>query len=647
MGGNALAARTPAENFIAFQPVGAAAAPPPSAPAAARFPQPKGASEVKIKLEIETAGTFTCPHLPHLYDAIKELPGARFTHQMDAAREEKRKRKDSYWSIPLAQYQALLQRIPPAEAPAPANLIPEGVLQLFTSASEIARRRSTTGFDLGCIEEAIRTQLFPFQREGIQMALARGGRVILADDMGLGKSIQALGVASYYRREWPLLIISPASMVSSWHEQVQRWLPSVARDQIAVMYDGKTALDRLVNIGSFDLLARHGEAVAARGFRVVIVDESHALKNSDSKRSKALIPVIAQASRALLLSGTPALSRPVELFSQIKAVSPKLFPNYFDFGRRYCAGHKTPWGWDMKGASNTAELQLVLENTIMIRRVKSEVLTQLPPKIRQQVFLKISPKDLKVFAGAGSPQLASLDDLGGLEARNELMDLWRKTGEAKAPAMLEYIEDLLEADHKVLVFAHHKSILDHFEDAFLRARRKHIRIDGTTAPALRQDICTRFQADPLTRVALLSVTAANTGLTLTAATTVVFAELYWNPGQMVQAEDRAHRIGQCDSVSVHYLLARGTTDDTLWPLLLKKLSTLEAVGLGKNDFKGMHNREHDSGQLTLDRCWKRPRLDLVPADGSNGDGDDSGHGHGNGHGNGNENGNGNDVIVLD
>jgi hypothetical protein len=113
-------------------------------------------------------------------------------------------------------------------------------------------------------------------------------------------------------------------------------------------------------------------------------------------------------------------------------------------------------------------------------------------------------------------------------------------------------------------------------------------------------------------VALLSVTAANTGLTLTAATTVIFSELYWNPGQLVQAEDRAHRIGQCDSVNVHYLLAKGTTDDTLWPLILKKLNTLESVGLGTNDFKGIANREHDSAQLTLERAWKRPKLEFEP-----------------------------------
>jgi len=522
---------------------------------------------VRMKFELESSDYFACPHAPHLYDLIKEIPGAIFRHQEQslAPVNYKRLRKESYWSIPLSQYSNLIQIIPQVDKPVTSDQIPDAVLKLFANPGEISRRKNTNGFDLGIIEETIRTSLFPFQRDGVQMALARNGRVILADDMGLGKSIQSLAIASYYRKEWPLLIISPASMVSSWHEQVRRWFPPILPDQISVLYDGKGQLNGIVNIGSFDLLAKLGDMVKSKQYKVVIVDESHALRNPDSKRSKALLPIIAKANRAILLSGTPALSRPIELFSQIKAVNPKLFPNYFEFGKRYCNGHQTPFGWDMKGASNLNELQVILESTIMIRRVKADVLTQLPPKIRQQVFLKINPKDLKYFASLNDKgSMMKINDLSVMEGRRELIDLWRKTGEAKLSAMQEYISDILEAGHKILVFAHHKNVMDAFEDAFMKEKRKYIRIDGATTTSLRQDICNKFQNDPTVRVALLSITAANTGLTLTAATTVVFAELYWNPGQMVQAEDRAHRIGQCDSVNVHYLLAKGTTDDSLW-----------------------------------------------------------------------------------
>lgn len=302
------------------------------------------------------------------------------------------------------------------------------------------------------------------------------------------------------------------------------------------------------------------------------------------------------AERVVLLSGTPALSRPVELFPQISAVAPWLFgqgssttkpsnasssssqssSSFFEFGLRYCAGRQGSFGWDWRGASHLTELQLVLERTILLRRVKEQVLKQLPRKIRQQVFLKIPAATLKALERhrlaideqqqqSSQPPRPPIDE-DILNPRAELMDLWRRTAEAKLPAMLEYLSDLLESVPKLLLFAHHRSILDAFESWLGKERADLglIRIDGQTAPCDRQGLCTRFQTDPSVRVALLSITAASTGLTLTAAATVVFAELFWNPGVLVQAEDRAHRIGQNDSVVVHYLLAKGTSDDTVW-----------------------------------------------------------------------------------
>lgn len=193
--------------------------------------------------------------------------------------------------------------------------------------------------------------------------------------------------------------------------------------------------------------------------------------------------------------------------------------------------------------------------------------------------------------------------LEGLQRKAEYMALWRRTAEIKLPAIIEYVDDLLEAGHKMLIFAHHQSILDALEGHLIHQGTRSIRIDGRTPPASRQDLCSAFQGESSLRVALLSVTAASTGLTLTAATTVIFAELFWNPGVLVQAEDRAHRIGQSDSVNVHYLLAKGTTDDSIWPLILRKLTLLESVGLGKNDFATISKQEHDPTQMRIDRFF--------------------------------------------
>lgn len=406
-------------------------------------------------------------------------------------------------------------------------------------------------------------------------------------------------------------------------QQIKRWVPSIPPDQIRVVYDGKGRLDGKANVLSYDLAVKL--LPNTRKFGVVIADECHALKNSESKRSKVLVPIIRSCSRVILLSGTPALSRPSELYPQIQAVSPTLFPKFFDFGKRYCNGQQGYFGWDFKGASNLKELQLVLERTVMIRRTKDSVLSQLPRKLRHQVslpspqkllhlqiFLKLNQKQLDTFKKLTDLRLApqKIDDesLEEFQKKSEYMALWKRTAEIKLPAMIEYMDDLLDAGHKMLLFGHHQSILDAFEAHLLAKAYRFIRIDGKTLTSQRQELCNAFQSDASLRVALLSITAASTGITLTAATTVIFAELFWNPGVLLQAEDRAHRIGQCDSVNVHYLLAKGTTDDTIWPLILRKLSLLESFGLGKNDFHSINKRDHDPQQTNLDPFLKRRKL---------------------------------------
>lgn len=518
-----------------------------------------------VVLQLDSPHSFTCTAAYDMVSQFRSTPGAHYN------------KTENVWQIPLSEYAAFVPKIPPERRP--ATFIPKSVLALFEPAMVERRLQGAREpFDLQSLDAPLREALFPFQAEGIQTGLQRHGRVMLADDMGLGKSIQALGMALYYRHEWPLLIVTPASMVATWAEQVMRWVPSLSADAIDVIYDGKGVLKGRVSIISYDMAVRLIEDIRKRHFRVIIADESHAIRNRDIKRCRSLLPVFKASDRLFLLSGTPALSRPIELFSQIEAIAPKTFPKFTEYGMRYCNGHRTHFGWDWRGASCTRELQLVLEQTIMIRRIKEQVLSQLPPKTRQQVFLKIPASELAAFSREqsrvhlpGGKQQSSLqsvdaDALALLQgkSREDFMHLWRRTAQIKLPAIQEYVSDLLDSGHKMLVFAHHQFVLDALQDHLHAGKCAHIRIDGQTAASTRQSLCDQFQGDPRLRVALLSITAASTGLTLTAATTVLFAELFFNPGILTQAEDRAHRIGQTDNVNVHYLLARGTTDDHIW-----------------------------------------------------------------------------------
>lgn len=381
------------------------------------------------------------------------------------------------YTAPLERYNFILEKLAGEDRP-------QSVLAAF-EAGTIAQRRAAQSIDYrieAIIGKDLFDSLFPYQREGVKMAIARRGKLIIADEMGLGKSIQAIATALYFRREWPLLILAPASMVASWHQQILRWIPEevLPPASVQVIYDGKvSSISGTVTILSYDLAVKLSDLIKSRNFRVIIADECHALRNIETKRSKTLVPIISAAERALLLSGTPALSRPIELFPQIQIVNPKLFPKRHDYALRYCEAHKNYFGgWDMRGSANLTELQVVLENCVMIRRMKDQVLTELPPKIRRQVFLKLptSSKSFKMFQLQTAEYLNSIDlndpeSLAALESmmqkKAEFMALWKRTAEIKLEAMIEYVEDLLDANHKMLIFAHHTAILDGFASHFI------------------------------------------------------------------------------------------------------------------------------------------------------------------------------------
>ncbi|KAM9287591.1 SWI/SNF-related matrix-associated actin-dependent regulator of chromatin subfamily A-like protein 1 isoform 3-T4 [Morus bassanus] len=450
--------------------------------------------------------------------------------QMDSRNYDMNARK---WNFLLEDYPKLmevLQKLVSVEV----EPLPDAVIKTF--AAQIQRSTSQMDIpdaDLSVVDSKIVTSLMPFQREGVNFAILRNGRLLLADDMGLGKTIQAICIAAYYRKEWPLLVVTPSSVRFTWAE-----------------------------------------------------DESHFLKNVKTARCRVAMPLLKAARRVILLSGTPAMSRPAELYTQIVAVQPSFFPQFHSFGLRYCDARKMPWGWDYSRSSNLTELKILLEESIMIRRLKSDVLSQLPAKQRKMVVVApegISAKTKAVLAAEAEKMAKGYGNKQ--QEKTALLLFYSRTAEAKIHSVIEYILELLESgNHKFLVFAHHKVMLDAVVAELEKKHVEYIRIDGSTPSAERQSLCQKFQSSEKQVVAVLSLTAANMGLTLSAAELVVFAELFWNPGVLIQAEDRAHRIGQTSSVNVHYLVAKGTADDYLWPMIQEKIKVLGEAGLSETNF---------------------------------------------------------------
>ncbi|NXQ63901.1 ZRAB3 endonuclease, partial [Anthoscopus minutus] len=419
--------------------------------------------------------------------------------------------------------------------------------------------------------------------------------------MGLGKTIQAIAISYYYKNEWPLLIVVPSSLRYPWVDEMEKWIPELSPDDISIIQN-KTDIGGIstskVTILGYGLLTSDAQTLVdtlyRQNFKVVVIDESHYMKSRNATRSKILLPIVQKALRAVLLTGTPALGRPEELFMQIEALFPRRFGTWNEYAKKYCDARVRFFGkrrqWDCRGASNLEELHQLLSE-IMIRRLKKDVLTQLPPKVRQRIPFDLpqaAAKNLNAIFAEWEKLMRNLSSDATESHFSQVMNLitrmYKETAIAKAGAVKDYIKMMLDNDKlKFLVFAHHLSMLQACTEAVIESKARYIRIDGSVPSAERIHLVNQFQKDPETRVAILSIQAAGQGLTFTAATHVVFAELYWDPGHIQQAEDRAHRIGQCSSVNIHFLIARGTMDTLMWAMLNRKAKVTGSTLNGKKE----------------------------------------------------------------
>ncbi|RWS05274.1 SWI/SNF-related matrix-associated actin-dependent regulator of chromatin subfamily A-like protein 1 [Dinothrombium tinctorium] len=514
-------------------------------------------------------------------NAVKQIPTASFNSQT------------KNWNFDISVFRQIIQTLNSLNNNNIkinfTDIVPNNVILSLLQ----YRQRQMPQIDLSSkLSSKFLTSLFAFQKEGIIFGIHRNGRVLIADDMGLGKTVQALGLACWYKEDWPLLIVCPSSIRYQWKKSILYWVENVREEDIVVISNGKQDVTKsLIIIVSYDILTKMKKAIMSCKIQFVILDESHFIKNDTASRTKATIEIMKKVKRVVLLSGTPALSRPIELFTQISTIDHKTFSSKVDFGLRYCGGYMTKWGYDFRGSSNTEELKVLLESTVMIRRLKSDVLDQLPPKRRIVVMLNVglgeeSRRQMQNFSQGLTQIKQGLGSKYNPHMFKKMLFEWYNiSAEVKLNAVCDYVKSLVDKEKKFICFAHHRIIIDGIAEMLENKNCSYIRIDGTTPPKTRQDCCDYFQEHDECKVAIIGIAAAGVGINLTAAQLVVFAELSWNPGLLTQAEDRAHRIGQNDSVLVEYLRASNTVDDFIWPMIKKKLQVLNDVGLSKENFK--------------------------------------------------------------
>jgi len=304
--------------------------------------------------------------------------------------------------------------------------------------------------------------------------------------------------------------------------------------------------------------------------------------NSANVRLKPL-----KAKRKIALTGTPIPNKPIELFNILKYLSPYGWPNKIDFAKRYCNAQMVQGRWDDSGSSNLEELQTKLRSSIMIRRLKKDILRDLPPKVRQIIEIEGDSRVSRLLEEQEGLFGGNVEGLSDAEFRLAVKrikggnrgdaTIRRELGIAKIPYMLEFLENALMNSEKVIVFAHHKDVISKLKEKF---KDICVVIDGSTAIGDREKAVEGFQNGDK-RLFIGNMIAAGTAITLTASSHIIFFEVDWTPGVLDQCESRAHRIGQENSLLIQYLLFAKSLDSSMLKRVIFKQETIEeAVNIG-------------------------------------------------------------------
>ena len=324
------------------------------------------------------------------------------------------------------------------------------------------------------LPQIVKTNLFEFQKQGVTFGLDHHGRVLIGDEMGVGKTIQALALSYLYKEEWPLLIVAPSTLKLYWKDEIIKWFPSIEEQSIYIVASkakhGIFPKGKQIYILSYDLAKNITIELGKQSFKVAIADEVHYLKSRNSKRSEALVPVLMDCNRVILLSGTPILSRPVEIFNACLILRPDIFKSLFkQFGHRYCDPKLNPYSkaLEYKGAANVEELHYLLSTLFMIRRYKADVLSQLPSKMRQKIPIeadaKISKRIEKILSNVPKADIDAQLSNSVMTPDSSITQAYTLTGEAKITGIINFIETLIQNEIKFIIFAHHIKVMDAIE----------------------------------------------------------------------------------------------------------------------------------------------------------------------------------------
>ena len=494
---------------------------------------------------------------------------------------------------------------------------------------------------------------YNFQIEGVNYIENKNGLALIADVMGLGKTITALAWIQYRKDINTVLITCPSSLKINWQEEFNKWVTRKFKVQI-LSSETPYEITGDVVVVNYDILHNWVIDLKLTNFDVCIADEIHYCKSDKSLRTKAFKEITMNIPNRIGLTGTPIENDPMEIYYLVNLINKNIFPNWVKFIQRYCDAkqidqnvrrkpipeslkseinnltgkssltakeriklqdlgerldklqHPTIKVWKRNGFTNQKELHRVLKKHVMIRRTYDDVDLELPDKIYSDIHLALNNRaayvkaenefiqyvkekfeameldnELAGFNDIAELKLAKIQKLDAISrapALAKLQELKLLAAQGKIEQVINWIDNFLQSDEKLIVFAVNRVIVKTIMDAFPAA----VKIDGSTTPKKRNEAVKSFQKDDKVKLFVGNIKAAGVGLTLTAANKVAIVQFPWNPGEVLQAEGRSLRIGQTKKVTVYKFIAKDTIEERIVKLLDYKQDEIDQIIDGKN-----------------------------------------------------------------
>ena len=458
------------------------------------------------------------------------------------------------------------------------------------------------------------SELFQHQKEGIDF-LKKTGRAILADEMGLGKTRQAVIAGRETAGEASILVICPASIKINWSREIRQVYPE---DSIFVVRTGKDHLpEARWIIVNYDLLPKYLpriiEMVEEERIKVGIADEAHYIKGKTTIRARAALEVLTKIENVYLMTGTPVMNRPIELFNMLSAVRHPLSKSRALYGKKFCGAqlkclvrdmvankrffvdprnsypfrtkperYKVMIFNDESGATHLGDLRKEI-SPVFLRRTKKEVL-DLPEKIISVEVCEINDKWRRVYDTAWDNYVdwiennpddsRNVDNILSAQALVEIMKLKQVCAQSKVDRIVEDIQNAIDQEQKVIVFTQFTEMVQLISSG---VGKGCVTLTGADDMDQRQKAVDAFQTDTETKVIICNIKAGGVGINLTAASIVMFADMDWSPEVHAQAEDRAHRIGQEGTVSVYYYVVKDTIEEDIVEILEQKRGIIDQI----------------------------------------------------------------------